>query len=136
MNDQLGNAAGPAFTRGQEGVPPLPHQGHTLTTPDRAEINRRNAQKCTGPKTAEGKSRSRFNVPISLSDLEPVMPKGASQGIGRTENHARSPGLARRTGNARPRVPSASHSGIYRVDGDGPVPRRHGGLGDEVDVAH
>ena len=32
------------------------------TTIDRAEINRRNAQKSTGPKTAEGKARSRFNA--------------------------------------------------------------------------
>src|SRR5262245_19648935 len=29
---------------------------------DRAEINRRNAQKSTGPKTAEGKARCRFNA--------------------------------------------------------------------------
>jgi hypothetical protein len=34
----------------------------TTTRPDRAEINRRNAQKSTGPKTAEGKDRSRFNA--------------------------------------------------------------------------
>jgi hypothetical protein len=33
-----------------------------MTTPDRAEINRRNAQRSTGPRTAEGKSRSRFNA--------------------------------------------------------------------------
>jgi hypothetical protein len=33
-----------------------------MTTPERAEINRRNAQKSTGPKTAEGKDRSRFNA--------------------------------------------------------------------------
>ena len=35
----------------------------TTTTPiDRAEINRRNAQKSTGTRTPEGKSRSRFNA--------------------------------------------------------------------------
>ena len=33
-----------------------------MPAPDRAEINRRNAQKSTGPKTAEGKARSRFNA--------------------------------------------------------------------------
>ena len=33
-----------------------------MNTTDRAEINRRNAQKSTGPRTAEGKNRSRFNA--------------------------------------------------------------------------
>src|SRR5437764_459418 len=34
----------------------------TTTTTDRAEINRRNAQSSTGPKTPEGKERSKFNA--------------------------------------------------------------------------
>ena len=34
----------------------------TTTSIDRAAINRRNAQKSTGPRTSEGKNRSRFNA--------------------------------------------------------------------------
>jgi hypothetical protein len=34
----------------------------TLTAAERAEINRRNAQKSTGPRTPEGKDRARFNA--------------------------------------------------------------------------
>ena len=36
------------------------------TTIDRAEINRRNAQKSTGPRTPEGKERSR-SMPSSMA---------------------------------------------------------------------
>ena len=34
----------------------------TSTTSTRAEINRRNAMRSTGPKSTEGKQRSRFNA--------------------------------------------------------------------------
>ena len=41
----------------------------------RAEANRRNAQKSTGPKTAEGKARSRFNaVKHGMRAATPVLP--------------------------------------------------------------
>src|SRR5215468_3244640 len=45
-------------------MPTTPSRGRpTMTTTiDRAEINRRNSMRSTGPKTSEGKSRSRFNA--------------------------------------------------------------------------
>jgi hypothetical protein len=47
----------------------------TMTPTDRTEINRRNAQKSTGPKTSEGKARSRLNaVKHGLSAAIPVLP--------------------------------------------------------------
>src|SRR5262249_2906947 len=48
---------------GQSLLHPHPRQtSMTINTIDRAEINRRNAQKSTGPRTAQGKSRSKFNA--------------------------------------------------------------------------
>src|SRR5947207_12841667 len=45
------------------------------TTTDRAENSRRNGSKCTGPKTPEGKNRSRFNaVKHGLSAKTLVLP--------------------------------------------------------------
>jgi hypothetical protein len=47
----------------------------TMTTTERAEINRRNAQKSTGPRTPEGKQRSKFNaVKHGLTAATPVLP--------------------------------------------------------------
>jgi hypothetical protein len=47
----------------------------TAPKPDRAEINRRNAARSTGPRTAEGKSRSRFNaLKHGLTARTPVLP--------------------------------------------------------------
>ena len=45
------------------------------TSSRRAEANRRNAQKSTGPRTAEGKARSRFNaVKHGMSAATPSSP--------------------------------------------------------------
>src|SRR5262245_16839141 len=45
------------------------------TAPDRAAINRRNAQKSTGPRSAEGKSRSKFNaLKHGMTAASPVLP--------------------------------------------------------------
>ncbi len=63
------NTVGPVVRTsrwGQLPSNPLPGQTSmttTTTTPiDRAAINRRNAQKSTGPRTHDGKNRSRFNA--------------------------------------------------------------------------
>jgi len=46
-----------------------------MSTPDRAEISRRNGQKSMGPKTAEGKSRSRLNaLKHGMTATLPVLP--------------------------------------------------------------
>jgi hypothetical protein len=46
-----------------------------MSTPDRAEISRRNGQKSMGPKTIEGKNRSRLNaVKHGMTATLPVMP--------------------------------------------------------------
>ena len=45
------------------------------TTIDRAEINRRNSMRSTGPKSPEGKLRSKFNaVKHGMSAATPVLP--------------------------------------------------------------
>ena len=47
----------------------------TETSSRRAEANRRNAQKSTGPRTAEGKERSRFNaLKHGMRAATPVLP--------------------------------------------------------------
>jgi hypothetical protein len=46
-----------------------------MSTPDRAAISRRNAQKSTGPRTAEGKNRSRLNaLKHGMTATLPVLP--------------------------------------------------------------
>ena len=47
----------------------------TTTAAERAEISRRNARKSTGPKTPEGKNRSKFNAMKHGMDAKtPVLP--------------------------------------------------------------
>jgi hypothetical protein len=46
-----------------------------MSTPDRAEINRRNAQNSTGPRTVEGKNRSRLTaLKHGMTATLPVLP--------------------------------------------------------------
>src|SRR3974377_1784404 len=46
-----------------------------FTAAERAEINRQNAQKCTGARTPEGKERGRFNaLKHGMDALTPVLP--------------------------------------------------------------
>src|SRR5262245_47504261 len=63
--------------RRPESMPTTTSRGRpTMTTPiDRAAINRRNASRSTGPRTPEGKARSRFNaLKHGLSAAIPVLP--------------------------------------------------------------
>src|SRR5262249_37321313 len=47
----------------------------TMITPKRAAANRRNAERSTGPKTPEGKNRSRFNaLKLGMAAKLPVLP--------------------------------------------------------------
>ena len=58
-------------------MPTTPSRGRpTVSTPiDRAEINRRNSRRSTGPKTPEGKARSRFNaVKHGCRARSPILP--------------------------------------------------------------
>ena len=50
----------------------------TVSPEQRAEINRQNAQKSTGPKTAEGKAASRQNALVHGLDATTVEPPDAS----------------------------------------------------------
>src|SRR5262245_51645810 len=76
----LGNTRRPAFQPAHGcDVHPLDTRGRcpmtNTTAPDRAAINRRNAQKSTGPRTAEGKSRSKFNaLKHGMTAATPVLP--------------------------------------------------------------
>src|SRR5262245_3464286 len=76
----LGNTRRPAFQPAHGcDVHPVDTRGRCPTTttsaPDRAAINRRNAQKSTGPRTAEGKNRSKFNaLKHGLTAASPVLP--------------------------------------------------------------
>ena len=67
------------------------------TSSRRAEANRQNAQKSTGPKTAEGKARSRFNaVKHGMRAATPVLPgEDAAAFDARLERWTKEPGAPR-----------------------------------------
>ena len=53
-----------------------------MTSPEKIEANRRNAQKSTGPRTPEGKSRSRWNaLKHGLDAHAPVLPGESAEAL-------------------------------------------------------